>query len=46
MKVSKPPSGSLLGRPVDFPAVKKAGTKGLHKGSRGFRELTRRVLPR
>jgi len=28
MKASKPPSGSLLGRPVDFPAVKKAGTKG------------------
>ena len=28
MKVSKPPSGSLLGRPVDLPATKKAGTKG------------------
>jgi hypothetical protein len=28
MKVSKPPSGSPLGRSVDLPAVKKAGAKG------------------
>jgi outer membrane translocation and assembly module TamA len=28
MKVSKPPSGSLLGRSVDLPAVKKTGAKG------------------
>ncbi|HJX66927.1 MAG TPA: hypothetical protein VJ860_23595 [Polyangia bacterium] len=28
MKVSKPPSGSLLGRAADLPVVKKAGAKG------------------
>ena len=28
MKVSKPPSGSLLGRAADLPVVKKAGSKG------------------
>ena len=28
MKVSKPPSGSLVGRPADLAGVKKAGTKG------------------
>ena len=28
MKISKPPSGSLVGRPADLPAVKNAGTKG------------------
>ena len=28
MKVSKPPSGLLLGRAADFPVVKKAGANG------------------
>jgi hypothetical protein len=28
MKVAKPPSGSLVGRPADLAGVKKAGTKG------------------
>jgi hypothetical protein len=28
MKVSKPPSGSLLGRVADLPGVKKSGAKG------------------